>query len=629
MGRIYGQAVKVLVWLGPTHSDSDLAMQTIAEKHNQSKQARLWSQPGGLAVARLCNRVYWTRLWIFQEIMLAREIVLLCGGKTVDWLEFQNVMATSTWKPQRQKRQQDRNMDFQSLMKSPAMSIVRQSLRPLDHRLWDLIMTNRALDCWEPRDKVYGLLGIAKFEPGENFRVDYKVPVVRLANTILSLHHQSDGKPTNTEMVVAQCNQLADAFGLETGRIYDKVYKEGVDELANVKNGAECPLGDPTVRGVTLWWAWFYRHQAVERLLVAADTDERVILTWKWAAEKGEAAIVRMLLYHDRVDPYTQLWDQPEPALDPDALAPKVDALGAACCYGHLEVVEVLMKYGMLLDGEGEDEDDFWAVYPLPPLCAAVHGTTSRDGNLDIVRFLLEKGVDPNASQSGVFSAIGTAAEYGHHSLVQLLIEAGADVHFGNPLEAVARHGHLAVVQLLIDNGADVNDGDADHVEGIRILLEAGAETGAGGGFDSALQAASWYSPAALRILLQWGADVNTPGSAAFRTWLAGKWQSEAPYRELAKVTKDREGIFGTALQIASAQGHVESIRLLLAAGAETNTPASVTALGVASIMGHEEAVRLLADAGAILTEADAIALEQVSLRASKWPAWQAMFPAA
>ncbi|KAK5706811.1 hypothetical protein LTR97_001803 [Elasticomyces elasticus] len=625
-------------------------------------------------------------------------------------------MATSTWKPQRQKRQQDRNMDFQSLMKSPAMSIVRQSLRPLDHRLWDLIMTNRALDCWEPRDKVYGLLGIAKFEPGENFRVDYKVPVVRLANTILSLHHQSDGKLTNTEMVVAQCNQLADAFGLETGRIYDKVYKEGVDELANVKNGAECPLGDPTVRGVTLWWAWFYRHQAVERLLVAADTDERVILTWKWAAEKGEAAIVRMLLYHDRVDPYTQLWDQPEPALDPDALAPKVDALGAACCYGHLEVVEVLMKYGMLLDGEGEDEDDFWAVYPLPPLCAAVHGTTSRDGNLDIVRFLLEKGVDPNASQSGVFSAIGTAAEYGHHSLVQLLIEAGADVHFGNPLEAVARHGHLAVVQLLIDNGADVNDGalcsaslgghvetvrllldngadpnashgnmgrplwvavneapwgrgheahnhetvmgllieagadpnadrggrhgtaliaacfklgDADHVEGIRILLEAGAETGAGGGFDSALQVASLYSPAALRILLQWGADVNTPGSAASRTWLAGKWQSEAPYRELAKVLKDREGIFGTALQIASAQGHVESIRLLLAAGAETNTPASVTALGVASIMGHEEAVRLLADAGAILTEADAIALEQVSLRASKWPAWQAMFPAA
>jgi hypothetical protein len=35
----------------------------------------------------LFNLPYWTRLWIVQEVVLARDVILLCGSKNISWLE--------------------------------------------------------------------------------------------------------------------------------------------------------------------------------------------------------------------------------------------------------------------------------------------------------------------------------------------------------------------------------------------------------------------------------------------------------------------------------------------------------------------------------------------------------------
>ncbi|KAK5741222.1 hypothetical protein LTR17_004162 [Elasticomyces elasticus] len=107
-------------------------MIALTDQRTRRKPNRFWNTPDGLAVARLCNRAYWTRLWIFQEVMLAKNIVLLCGDKTADGWDFGDVMATTAWQPQSQ-RQKDRNMDYQSLLRSPAMASVKQSTLGADH----------------------------------------------------------------------------------------------------------------------------------------------------------------------------------------------------------------------------------------------------------------------------------------------------------------------------------------------------------------------------------------------------------------------------------------------------------------------------------------------------------------
>ena len=99
MSRIYGQAQNVLAWLGPPSENSDIAMSLLdfcaqhAHKiylpmESPDEQNFDKSQPA--ALLDILERTYWKRVWIIQEIMLARSIVLHCGSWTVPCAYFRS-----------------------------------------------------------------------------------------------------------------------------------------------------------------------------------------------------------------------------------------------------------------------------------------------------------------------------------------------------------------------------------------------------------------------------------------------------------------------------------------------------------------------------------------------------------
>ncbi|KAK5713159.1 hypothetical protein LTR15_011522 [Elasticomyces elasticus] len=638
MGRIYAQATKVVVWLGPAHSDSDLAMRALTNINARRNQDKFWNQAGGLAVARLCNRAYWTRLWIFQEIMLAKDIELLCGKHVLPWTAFSDVVAASD-------------------STSP-----RAQFMGANHE-------NRGLKCREPRDKVYGLLGVTRLEPGEELTADYQVPIVRLANDVLSLHHRSEAVPTSIEMVVVDCDQLTDAFGLEPGQIYAMVREDGVEELVDVKDGAECALGDPAIRGVTLWWALFYRHQAVERLLDANDVERKLASTWKWAVEKGEVSVLKVLLEVQRIGPFEYYWGSDSKSASPKAIPLgmfagvwRYAAFVAACYHGHVEVVELIFRYGANSNG-----DDCAPGFLWPSLSGSAPARAG--GHYEIVQLILAEGVDVNVCTLGNrATALHCAAYGGQVEIVRLLLHAGADPNiraegrmpaiqiaveqahasFRNPtFYSRETKDYEMVLRLLLEGGADPNavtddpypgsstalgasiaypiqygyvehyrDRSATYTEymgALQILLEAGADVNDVCVVEPWREVVRW-GPAALKLLVQWGLGVNAPGTEELRSHYSYRYLSslQVPGR-LAKVLLEKGGIFGTALQVAAAVGNLDSVRILLEAGADVNAPGSVTALGAATIIGRDEVVRLLEDAGAVLTDADRTAVGETS----------------
>lgn len=92
MSRIYGQAQNVLVWLGPPSDDSDVAMSLLDvcaqhARHNylpiKSPDEPDFDKSQPVALLNVLERTYWKRVWIIQEIMLARNIVLHCGSWAV------------------------------------------------------------------------------------------------------------------------------------------------------------------------------------------------------------------------------------------------------------------------------------------------------------------------------------------------------------------------------------------------------------------------------------------------------------------------------------------------------------------------------------------------------------------
>ncbi|KAJ7273817.1 ankyrin repeat-containing domain protein [Mycena rebaudengoi] len=301
-------------------------------------------------------------------------------------------------------------------------------------------------------------------------------------------------------------------------------------------------------------------------------------------------------------------------------------------------------------------------------------------GNEAVVRLLIEKGANMNA-QSTQFgnalqmaskggggehgSALQAASYAGNEAVVQLLVDKGANVNaqggeHGNALQAASVQGNKAVVRLLIDTGS-IKAGD-DSV--VWLLIKKGANVNAQGGkYGHALQAASTQPVTfTVQLLIDHGADLNAQGGMYGNALLAATWCRHerivkllrengadvnargADHRNvlLAAVEVgdkavvqqllengvdvnllDRNLKYGNALQVASAKGNTELIKLLIEEGANVDALGGKygNTLQVASWWGHEEVVKLLIEKGANINAQGGVtgnALHAASVRGHK-----------
>ena len=155
-----------------------------------------------------------------------------------------------------------------------------------------------------------------------------------------------------------------------------------------------------------------------------------------------------------------------------------------------------------------------------------------KEGRIDVVRFLIEKGADVNAKGQHGRTALMYAITKGHIDIASLLIKKGADVNAKDdlgyePIELAAK-GHIDIARLLIKKGADVNaqmalmfaaaDGHADIA---RLFIEKGADVNAKDdkyGMTALMYAAKQRQDdiRTVRLLIKKGADVNAKNSWGF-----------------------------------------------------------------------------------------------------------------
>ncbi|CUS10698.1 unnamed protein product [Tuber aestivum] len=155
----------------------------------------------------------------------------------------------------------------------------------------------------------------------------------------------------------------------------------------------------------------------------------------------------------------------------------------------------------------------------------ALQAATIR-GNESVLQLLLERGADVNAQGGEYGNALQAAASEGKESVVQFLLGHGAEVNapggiLGNALQAAARSGQESVVQLLLDRGAEVNAqgghygnalqaaAQSEKESVVQLLLEHGADVNAQGGrYGNALQAAERLgADSVIQLLLKYGAE--------------------------------------------------------------------------------------------------------------------------
>lgn len=217
MKTIYENASSVLVWLGPASNDSDRIMDCAMENGPGYVEAGgyftanttftegpevvktyLEASPNmgnllkGPQMAKLVDslhsllyRDYWHRVWVLQEIAVAKNVIVACGNKKCPLEAFEttavtmthiitssvtHLMSTTSWV--------ELTAQGTSLTRSP---VAAPALRMLKERRWyqtkvhrqltwiltfarstgATVLTDTRLRATDPRDHIYALLGIA------------------------------------------------------------------------------------------------------------------------------------------------------------------------------------------------------------------------------------------------------------------------------------------------------------------------------------------------------------------------------------------------------------------------------------------------------------------------------------
>lgn len=251
-------------------------------------------------------------------------------------------------------------------------------------------------------------------------------------------------------------------------------------------------------------------------------------------------------------------------------------------------------------DEDYEDEDEEAASTPL--------GAAVLEGDINIVRMLLEAGADPNPSVWYETPVLVEAVRKGQVEIVQVLIAAGANVNRGVdelPLHTAAEEGHVEIVRLLLEAGANVEGHEEDgwtalmdassagHLSIVQLLVEQGADVNAWSQGETSLMLAA---RGVHREVYEFLYPLVSDEIRAIGDRDAEQEMSKTIRRRAREENKDVEKLVDLAMY-----GNLKQVQQLIADGVDVNAIAACnrTALSLAIQGGKIPVIQALLDAGA------------------------------
>ncbi|KIW94642.1 uncharacterized protein Z519_04618 [Cladophialophora bantiana CBS 173.52] len=201
MVDIYPRAQRVVAWLGPDSANGSNAMRaldflgsqtlttvdnlviatpTATERHWNRRTVLPYDRGTWVDITQVLNRDYFKRLWVIQEIQLAKEVILCCGNSFVSWDRFCNAvnfLYTSEHLSQ-------------SLIPRMRLRLVKRlaqmgSNYPIS---WNLLNLVDGRGCSDQRDLIYGLLGLLPASFSSRIEPRYDLPVGHAYKEVMLAH---------------------------------------------------------------------------------------------------------------------------------------------------------------------------------------------------------------------------------------------------------------------------------------------------------------------------------------------------------------------------------------------------------------------------------------------------------
>ncbi|KAI0969273.1 heterokaryon incompatibility protein-domain-containing protein [Xylaria arbuscula] len=213
MTEIYAKATQVAIWLGPSENDSQLAIDLLQDlvigENDPERISALLLFPAQLraieAVVHLFQRDYWKRLWVVQEVFNAKSIKVFCGGSIgIPWQIYTKAAhifqdhkgdLDSWFSTHPNPRSSKRNSALPSSLSCSQVLVYEGPNSLLDMNsanslletgsLLNIMRAYRRKLTSEPRDKVFGILGVLPEPVRREFLVDYNLSVKKIYTNVV------------------------------------------------------------------------------------------------------------------------------------------------------------------------------------------------------------------------------------------------------------------------------------------------------------------------------------------------------------------------------------------------------------------------------------------------------------
>jgi hypothetical protein len=192
MTRIYKQADQVFAWLGPSYEDSPLAFELVQDLGQPDVDQnwaveQLRSRTTQLqALSKLFQREYWMRMWVLQELTVAKSITIYCGDDSISGEALVRVQELLV-------RIRKSGLTYNDLLQAMdnnvfAMDIVgdegllkiqqwNESASKKDLSFFECLLLHADRSATDARDLIYGLANIANEKSKYHILVDYALSV--------------------------------------------------------------------------------------------------------------------------------------------------------------------------------------------------------------------------------------------------------------------------------------------------------------------------------------------------------------------------------------------------------------------------------------------------------------------
>ncbi|PMD39536.1 HET-domain-containing protein, partial [Hyaloscypha variabilis F] len=190
MGEIYSSAEHTIIFLGVSSPQCEFALKRIKALLSKSQMKSTNDPTTGKYIESIIEdnilaHAWFTRVWIFQELLLSKDPWLQCGVTRIRWEFFCNYVlcsASSLWKPESRIVLENMNQSRINLKMSLETGVDNSdeaSNAIPDTTLFTYMSIRRGYGLSDPRDMVYAHVGLTPIKTRHTISIDYDKTVAQ------------------------------------------------------------------------------------------------------------------------------------------------------------------------------------------------------------------------------------------------------------------------------------------------------------------------------------------------------------------------------------------------------------------------------------------------------------------